>query len=135
MNGFLFTALHDYMKLVLEILVKPTFYTAHYPYDKRSSVLRRDTVRRLEIETGRQIACSIYYAYTCYIQTVDRLIHLKNNCYIENSNRLLRNGRKDSTNIILNELELRIARNIPTESYLHVHSDIVVQPHEDDGIV
>lgn len=96
--------------------------------DERSAVFGRETVKRLETKKGRYIDRSIHHAYVHYTRAAHRFIYIEQQYFIGSSDQWLMNNHKDATNIIPQELALKIARGISTGNPVRVYVVIPMWP-------
>lgn len=96
--------------------------------DERSAVFGRETVRRLETKKGRYIDRSIHHAFVHYTRAAKRFIYIEQQYFIGSSDQWLFNSHKDATNIIPQELALKIARGIVSGNYFRAYIVIPMWP-------
>lgn len=96
--------------------------------DERSAVFDKEWCRRLETKKGRYIDRSIHHAYVHYTRSAKRFIYIEQQYFIGSSNQWLKNSHKDASNIIPQEIALRIARGIATGDHVRVYIIIPMWP-------
>lgn len=96
--------------------------------DERSAVFDKELARRLETKKGRSIDRSIHHAYVHYTRAANRFIYIEQQYFVGSSNQWLEDGHKDATNLIPNEIALKIVHGILSGNYFRAYIVIPMFP-------